>query len=119
MFLLRVIYRLVYISYVSFVLLSKKINTGVIFLYLCPSVYKTSSGEVFLHLLSLCLKKNILSSSNPLGLQPLPLYFPCGKHMGRKDYFLSVGHSTKKSIAPVWLLRHMVGQCSPLYIYAV
>ena len=25
----------------------------------------------------------------------------------------------KKSIAPVWLLRHMVGQCSPLYIYAV
>ena len=28
MFLLRVIYRLVYISYVSFVLLSKKINTG-------------------------------------------------------------------------------------------
>ena len=46
MFLLRVIYRLVYISYVSFVLLSKKINTGVIFLYLCPSVYKTSSGVV-------------------------------------------------------------------------
>ena len=25
-----------------------------------------------------------LLSSNPLGLQPLPLYFPCGKHMGRK-----------------------------------
>ena len=86
MFLLRVIYRLVYISYVSFVLLSKKINTGVIFLYLCPSVYKTSSGEVFLHLLSLCLKKNILSSSNPLGLQPLPLYFLCVKHRGRKGY---------------------------------
>ena len=46
MFLLRVIYRLVYISYVSSVLLSPKINTCEAFCNFCPSVYKTSSGEV-------------------------------------------------------------------------
>ena len=32
----------------------------------------------------------MVTSSNPLGLQPLPLYFPCGKHMGRKCYPLRV-----------------------------
>ena len=31
----------------------------------------------------------VLLSSNPLGLQPLPLYFTCVKHMGRKGYLAS------------------------------
>ena len=45
-------------------------------------------GGVIVHtlIIRLYVLKNILSSSNPLGFQPLPLYFPCGKHMGRKGH---------------------------------
>ena len=45
-------------------------------------------GGVLVHTLIICLYvlKNILSSSNPLGFQPLPLYFTFVKHMGRKGY---------------------------------
>ena len=32
---------------------------------------------------------SVLLSSNPLGLQPLPLYFTYVKHMGRKGYLTS------------------------------
>ena len=45
-------------------------------------------GGVIVHtlIIRLYVLKNILSSSNPLGLQPLPLYFTCVKHRGRKGH---------------------------------
>ena len=45
-------------------------------------------GGVIVHtlIIRLYVLKNILSSSNPLGLQPLPLYFTYVKHMGRKGH---------------------------------
>ena len=48
-------------------------------------------GGVIVHTLIIrhYVLKNILSSTNPLGLQPLPLYFTYVKHMGRKGYHAS------------------------------
>ena len=45
----------------------------------------------------------MVTSSNPLGLQPLPLYFPCGKHMGRKCYPLRVLLLRQKNIRTYFL----------------
>ena len=41
----------------------------------------------------------MVTSSNPLGLQPLPLYFPCGKHMGRKGHHPRGYHREAKTRA--------------------
>ena len=89
--------------------------------------YDPCFARFYMCLLSLCLKnntfetfcifcpyilKNILSSSNPLGLQPLPLYFPCGKHRGRKCYPLRVLLLRHKDMLFMWdILLFLLSLC--------
>ena len=47
-------------------------------------------------------------SSNPLGLQPLPLYFPCVKHMGRKCYPLRVLLLRHKNIRNIFFVYEIL-----------
>ena len=69
----------------------------------------------------------MVTSSNPLGLQPLPLYFPRGKHMGRKGHHAYGFHREVKTrakyglrgfmprnrVTPYECRRHEVRGCKP------
>ena len=70
------------VSYVSYVLMSKRINPPAcgLFFLLCS----IEIGEVLLCNGGVVIIRK--QTINPLGLQPLPLYFTYVKHMGRKGY---------------------------------